>query len=236
MDIVEIAFDCKPLQDLFKSILIQGTTEDPIFKLSDVAKYVDDDRPDRTTKDFDQALKVQSTYHDGKQNRTVDFLTEHGLYEYMMTLQTTKAREFKTMIVDILKQVRRQIIDRLTGRLNNVAEIIRDMPYPDDLDEQVQYRVATWTTRNIADTSAVHFPYQNVTKRTRDCIKKCIVIKNYGDIQTLMQEAYQEFYNLLILGIDEALMPMHEKYERGDIEDVQSDDNDIMSVWSDDDL
>jgi len=219
MDIMQVAIHCKPLQELFASVLVKGTTDDPLFKLADVAKYVDDDRPDKTTGKFDQILKVTNTYFDGKQNRTVNFLTEHGLYEYMIILQTPKAKEFKTMIVSILKQIRQQIIDQLNDRLKNVTEIIQDMPYPENIDEQVRYRIAAWTTCNIANTSTIHFPYENVAKRTRDCIKKCIVIKAYDDISILMEEAYQEFYNLLILGIDNSPLPMHEKYEQSENDD-----------------
>ncbi len=211
--------DCEPLQKLFESVTMLGTVDEPLFRLTDVASYVNDDRPSRTTRDFDQTQKVTHTYYDGKQNRSAHFLTEHGLYDYMITLRTTKAQEFRTMVIDILKQIRRQVINRLTDRLENVAEFIRDMPYPEDIDDQVQYRIASWTTRNIANTSAVHFPAGNVTKRTRDCIKKCILLETLGDIPILMHEAYDDFHNLLILGIDGTTMPTHEKYENENYQD-----------------
>ena len=214
MDIAVVAVNFKPLQDLFQVVLMQGTTKNPLFKLADVAKYIDDeDNYTCSTKNFDSTLMVKSTYHDGKQHRSVNFLTERGLHRYVILSKTKKGDEFLYMIVDILTQMREQVIIILNNRIDRFRQAIHDFPYPDNIDDRVKYKIVAWITRNIGDRNAIYFPYENVTERTRNCIKECILQGNNNDIHTLMCEAYQEFYNLLILGIDQTDTPVHDRLD-----------------------
>lgn len=185
MNIVEIATNFKPLQDLFTSVLIQGTSEDPLFKLTDVAKYIGDDKPNRKISHFDSTLKISATYHDQTQTRRADFLTEQGLYEYMMLSKTPMAKQFKDMIVNILKQVRKQVISKLNNRLTRITWEISNFPYPTDLHEQARYHLTTWIATHLNHTRHITYPPHIIPH-----IKSHILSSNLHLINSTMNEAF----------------------------------------------
>jgi len=185
MNIVEIATNFKPLQDLFTSVFIQGTTDDPLFKLADVAKYIGDDKPNRKTSHFDSSLKISTQYHDQTQTRYADFLTEQGLYEYIMLSKTPKAKEFKDMIIDILKQVRKQVITKLQCRLTRITREISNFPYPDDLHDQARYHATSWAAAHLNHLDNVSYPPHLIPH-----IKSHIISSDFHQIHSTMREAF----------------------------------------------
>ena len=187
MNIVELAINFKPLQDLFASVLIQGTTEDPLFKLSDVAKYIGDDKYNRKTSHFDSTMKISTAYRDKTQIRYADFLTEQGLYEYIMLSKTQKAKQFKDMIITILKQIRKQVITKLNNRLSRIAQEISNFPYPTDPHNQAKYYVTTWivTHFNHVAPNLITYPSHIVPH-----IKSHIISSNFHLKHSTMAEAF----------------------------------------------
>lgn len=103
--------DIETFTQYFKDqdIAIKGTFEKPLFKLTDVAKKIDDtDNYKSKTKDYDNTLLIKEISVGGKETK---YLTEYGLYEYLLTSTRPKANEFRCMVKRILIQMKEQLID-----------------------------------------------------------------------------------------------------------------------------
>jgi prophage antirepressor-like protein len=107
-----------PLVALFQAILIRifGTVDDPLFCALDVATYIDDAA---------HYARIVSKYIAGEQvqrHKMADktgrmqlsyFLTEAGVYRYLMQAKGEKAAEFQQYVYKLLKEERKRTVDSL---------------------------------------------------------------------------------------------------------------------------
>jgi len=114
--------ETNPLVDLFqaKGIRIIGAVEDPLFCAADVAKYIGDTHSARTLQELDESeirwIKVIDAQCRPRQMR---FLTEDGLYSYLMWSKRPLAGDFRKYARQLLKAERRRVVDdaRLSARI-----------------------------------------------------------------------------------------------------------------------
>jgi len=106
--------DIAPLRVYFESrnITISGTVNYPLFKTKDVATYIDDVNYARTVMGYDKryATKMYCKDPNGK-SRVTYFLTERGLYKYLLQSHRPKAEEFQEWVFDLLSDLRIRTID-----------------------------------------------------------------------------------------------------------------------------
>lgn len=107
-----------PLVAIFeeKSIRILGTVEDPLFSVADVAAYIDDTH---------NCARVICKYAIGEYKQRVNdgpalggrpslwYLTEAGLYKYLLQAKGEKAEEFQRFVYKLLKGERKRTVDSL---------------------------------------------------------------------------------------------------------------------------
>jgi prophage antirepressor-like protein len=104
-----------PLVALFQAVLIRilGTVDDPLFCALDVAVYIDDGHnymrivSKYTPEKFVQKHKATDAM--GRQRLTY-FLTEAGVYKYLMQTKGEKAEEFQQFVYDLLKGERKRTV------------------------------------------------------------------------------------------------------------------------------
>src|SRR5271169_5176223 len=131
MEIKLLVDDAEPLRGLFESenIRIIGTVESPLFVARDVAerigdlpnfrrivgKYGAEDGLRETRPCLDAMGRPQSTI----------FLTETGLYIYLLQSEREEAKEFQKWVVRQLSAIRRQLIDAAQLKAKIAADTIR---------------------------------------------------------------------------------------------------------------
>lgn len=99
-------------QILKKEFTIYGTMEEPLFLASDIAKWLEHSNTTIMIRNIDDDEKTTiklPTKHclEGLQENTeYTFLTENGLYEVLMLSRKPIAKEFKSRIKRILKEMR----------------------------------------------------------------------------------------------------------------------------------
>jgi prophage antirepressor-like protein len=106
-----------PLIALFEAILIRimGTVDDPLFCASDVATYIGDAHNyiraiSKFTAEF--TLKVETITARGQARPTL-FLTEAGVYKYLLQAKGEKAEEFQHFVYKLLKEERKRTVDSI---------------------------------------------------------------------------------------------------------------------------
>ncbi len=198
MDLMSVAVDFQPLEELLQSVRMQGTSEDPLFHLNDVAKHLDESHPERITKDFGDDLKRKLSYKDGNKTRHANFLTEDGLYEFIFLCKKTKGLEFKRMVRNVLKQIRIHVFARMQDKLTSARECIPAIPLPYDDDDEVEYHVKAWLQANTLDQSTLPFNYRDVGQYTLLCVKECVKFGLHDEINILMKQAYDAHINSMV--------------------------------------
>ncbi|EHO19777.1 hypothetical protein HMPREF9466_01708 [Fusobacterium necrophorum subsp. funduliforme 1_1_36S] len=93
-------------QILGKEFTIYGTMEEPLFLAKDIAKWIEHSDPSTMVRNVDEDEKLIQTMFVSGQNREVMLLTENGLYEVLMQSRKPIAKEFKSRIKQILKEMR----------------------------------------------------------------------------------------------------------------------------------
>lgn len=119
-----------PLVFLFHKrcfIRILGTVDDPIFCALDVAKYIKDGNYKHIFLEYDQEkyfrwVMLQDSA--GRRQRT-RFLTEAGLYKYLLQSRRKEAEEFQCFTYDLLKAERKRTVDNAQIALK-IAQTERD--------------------------------------------------------------------------------------------------------------
>ena len=201
----------RPIKELFNGqILILDWVGEPIFKLGDVAKYVGDQKPDRTTSDFDGEMKTIVKYHDGKQSRKAAFLTEDGLYEYMMVCKYPKGKEFRRMVRRILKQIREKVVSDLHVQLFKIEERLDEVHrYQGKGDTKAMDAIWRWLAVKNSESSCETFYDHDLQELTVECVRKCLHV-GLGDYASLLME---EAYDCHVAG-DENVgqKPLHAKF------------------------
>lgn len=105
---------------LGKRFKVFGTPEEPLFKASDVASWIEHSNPSKMIKDAElddtEIVKCQITTITNSYSAL--FVTEYGLYEILMQSRKPIAKEFKKKVKEILKSL------RVTGIYVNNGDLI----------------------------------------------------------------------------------------------------------------
>lgn len=91
---------------LGKEFRIYGTPEEPLFLAKDVATWIDHSNSAVMLQSIDENEKVINNVYTLGGNQDMWFLTEDGLYEILMLSRKPIAKEFKSQVKSILKQIR----------------------------------------------------------------------------------------------------------------------------------
>jgi prophage antirepressor-like protein len=194
---VTITANFSSLVEYFQSdnIRIIGTVDEPLFHMTDVAEHIGDTaNVHRTTKEFDETLKVKAEFNDGIQNRNACFLTEDGLYEYLMIAPGKESYKFRIMVRNILKQIRKQVVDEvrlkyklLLTRMVQNSEFLKEVlcfEKPNDPQEKMRYLMALWFIDNATNNKNMDFKYEDITDLTHRCLLDC-TLESYDAGSTL---------------------------------------------------
>ncbi len=113
---IEAEFE-NPLIALFqaRNIRILGSVCEPLFCAADVAKYIEDDNSVRifqkqTPEDYIRWETVRDSR--GRMQKT-RFLTESGLYRYLLQSTCEEAESFQLFTYSLLKETRRRTVDNI---------------------------------------------------------------------------------------------------------------------------
>ena len=87
---------------LGKEFKIYGDFENPLFKASDVANWIEHSNVSRMLESIDENEKVLARHN----TTSATFLTEDGLYEVLMQSRKPIAKAFKREVKQILKTIR----------------------------------------------------------------------------------------------------------------------------------
>jgi prophage antirepressor-like protein len=107
-----------PLVALFEAILIRilGTVDDPLFCARDVAAHVGDvAHYARVVNRYtlgEHTQKIEITNSRGELRPAV-FLTEAGVYKYLLQAKGEKAEEFQRFVYKLLKEERKKTVDSI---------------------------------------------------------------------------------------------------------------------------
>lgn len=92
---------------LGREIDVWGTAEEPLFRASDVAEWIEHSDVNIMLKMVDEEEKLTQTILGSGQRRNVWMLTEDGLYEVLMQSRKPIAKQFKKGVKEILKSIRK---------------------------------------------------------------------------------------------------------------------------------
>lgn len=92
---------------LGKQFRIYGTYDDPLFLAKDVAEWIEYSDPSMMLVPIDDGEKLIQTIFVSGQNRDCWFVTEEGLYELLMLSRKPIAKEFKSKVKEVLRDIRK---------------------------------------------------------------------------------------------------------------------------------
>ncbi|WP_202056261.1 Bro-N domain-containing protein [Streptococcus danieliae] len=90
------------------SFEIYGDKDNPLFIAVEVAKMIEVQNTTDLLKRVDEDEKLTYVVSRAGQKREVNMLTEFGLYEVLFQSRKPKAKEFKRVVKQILKEIRQQ--------------------------------------------------------------------------------------------------------------------------------
>jgi len=110
-----------PLVAIFlgKEIRVVGTVKDPLFCAADVGKYIGDINPSHTLKKYPMAATAETGAYvhllaskdtKGREQKML-YLTENGLYRYLLRSDKEKAIEFQAYVYRIVRVERDKVVD-----------------------------------------------------------------------------------------------------------------------------
>ena len=107
--------------ELHTDIVIKGTTENPLFRASDIGNILEMSNIHASLKEFDDTEKVINSIYTPGGNQHVTFLTEKGLYELLFKSRKPIAKIFRNWVFEVIKEI------RLTGeyKLNKEVEELK---------------------------------------------------------------------------------------------------------------
>ena len=85
---------------------IYGTTDEPLFLANDVKEWIGHSNVSVMIRNVDEDEKVLNNVYTLGGNQEMLFLTENGIYEVLMLSRKPIAKQFKTEVKKILKQIR----------------------------------------------------------------------------------------------------------------------------------
>lgn len=104
-----------------KSFEIYGNKDNPLFIAVEVAEMIEVQNTTDLLKRIDEDEKLTYVISRAGQKREVNMLTEFGLYEVLFQSRKPKAKEFKKVVKNILKEI------RVNGYYMQ-GELIQDQP------------------------------------------------------------------------------------------------------------
>ena len=145
---------------LGKEFKIYGSVESPLFLAKDVASWIEHSNSTEMLKRVADNEKLNSTILSAGQNREVTFLTEDGLYEVLMQSRKPIAKEFKTQVKKILKEIRQ------------VVKSLETIEYKGNIEGLVWSKngVAVTTSRVIAEHTGKQ--HQHILRDIREEVEK----------------------------------------------------------------
>lgn len=135
MDIVK-AFNAN---DLHTEIVIKGTTNEPLFRASDIGLVLEMSNIRTSIMDFDDSEKAVHTMHTLGGLQDVTFLTEKGLYKVLFRSRKPIAQKFQDWACDVIKQIRLHGIydlkKEMEKKTNETIQQLEDK-HKQDIEEQ----------------------------------------------------------------------------------------------------
>jgi prophage antirepressor-like protein len=118
-----------PLIAIFqeKSIRILGTVEDPLFSAADVAAHISDSANyARVVNKYTPGEYTQrhDTIDANGRTRLTCFLTEAGLYKYLLQAKGEKAENFQRFVYKLLKEERKRTVDAIQLELKITQSLL----------------------------------------------------------------------------------------------------------------
>lgn len=96
----------KQTELLGQQFTVYGTPEEPLFRASEVAQFIQHTDASTMMRTVDEDEKLTQTMFVSGQNREVWMLTEAGLYEVLMQSRKPIAKQFKKGVKNILHEIR----------------------------------------------------------------------------------------------------------------------------------
>ena len=118
MDIIR-AFNANTLHT---NIVISGTTEEPLFRASDIGEVLELSNIRANIQFFDETEKVVNTIDTLGGSQQVTFLTEKGLYKVLFKSRKPIAETFQNWVCDVIKEIRLKGVYDLKKQLENVNQ------------------------------------------------------------------------------------------------------------------
>ena len=92
--------------NLHTEIVIKGTSEEPLFRASDIGVVLGISNMRMTTTHFDETEKIIQTMETSGGEQQVTFLTEFGLYQVLFNSRKPIAKTFKKWVCQVIKEIR----------------------------------------------------------------------------------------------------------------------------------
>lgn len=151
-----------------KDVKIRGTITEPLFRAIDIAKKIKDGDNYTRTVSLEYIVKIKEG------NKDVNYITEYGLYEYLLKSTKDEAIVFQKVVYNILVQVRRQIVS--VGELH--ARLLDSMCSFDEGYISNDTRVDRGIAKYIKEFPT-HMPY--ILKITEDDRNELKSLAEVGD-------------------------------------------------------
>jgi prophage antirepressor-like protein len=113
--------ECNPLVAIFRSdgIRILGSVKRPGFCAKDIADHIGDTSYLRALKNYESAATEETgiyvytvpSYDTAGRPRDMVYLTEKGLYRYLLRSDLPKAMKFQSYVYDVLQAERERVVD-----------------------------------------------------------------------------------------------------------------------------
>lgn len=187
---------------LGKDFTIYGDIENPLFLAKDVAAMIEHSNVSSMLKSVDEDEKVINNVYTLGGSQESWFLTEYGLYEVLMQSRKPVAKEFKSRVKEILRDLRR------TGC------VITESATTESIDYQAKYgkyRIRK-TFSNTKDPRAEYEQFAELSKSEREAkridnserIKCCNII--IDTLQTKVADEVQQMRPSELLSIQELIV------------------------------
>jgi prophage antirepressor-like protein len=112
--------------ELHTEIVIKGTSENPLFRASDVGNVLEITNIRTSINDFNNTEKVVHTMDTLGGSQQVTFLTEKGLYKVLFKSRKPIAEKFQNWVCDVIKELRLNGIYDLQQQLKQQLEQQKD--------------------------------------------------------------------------------------------------------------
>lgn len=117
-------------------IIIQGTPNEPLFRLNDIGSVLGMKTLNTNIRDFDESQKVLCKTQTLGGEQEMIFLTEFGLYEVLFRSRKPIAKKFKKWLCEVIKDI------RLTGRYKLEQEKEKLENKLQEVNEEIEIKIS----------------------------------------------------------------------------------------------